>query len=247
MKADLALITGASSDIGLALIRHLVASPNPPIILAHSHSSSERIEALRAELNFDSIHPLQADLGSADAVAALADRIMVDFGAPNKIVHLPGLKLVYERFTKFNWDHFETDLNIQVRSAVVLLKRFMPIMAKLPTAQIVFLLSSVTRGVPPKFMSMYTTVKHAQLGLMRALASEYAGTGISVNAVTPGMVETRFLDNIPDVAKQMSASTIPRSRNATTEDVVNAIEFLLSEKSNYITGIELPVTGGSAY
>lgn len=247
MERDLALITGASSDIGLALIRRLAASPNPPRIVAHSNSSAARIEDLRASLNSDSIFALQSDFRSADAVAGLADKILSDFGTPNKIVHLPGLKLVYERFSKFKWDHFETDLNVQIRSAVILLKRFMPAMAKMPSAQIVFLLSSATRGVPPKFMSMYTIVKHAQLGLMRALASEYAGTAISVNAVSPGMVGTRFLDDIPDVAKQMTAAAIPRARNATPDDVVYAIEFLLSERANYITGIELPVTGGSTY
>jgi 3-oxoacyl-[acyl-carrier protein] reductase len=107
--------------------------------------------------------------------------------------------------------------------------------------------SSVTRGVPPKFMSMYTVVKHAQLGLMRALASEYAESGVSINAVSPGMVETRFLENVPDMVKEMSAAAIPRHRNAQPDDVVDAIEFLLSSKAGYITGIELPVTGGAVY
>jgi 3-oxoacyl-[acyl-carrier protein] reductase len=82
---------------------------------------------------------------------------------------------------------------------------------------------------------------------MRALASEYAGTGVSVNAISPGMVETRFLDNVPDVAKQMAAAANPRGRNATPDDVVGAMMFLLSSKVNYITGIELPVTGGAVY
>jgi 3-oxoacyl-[acyl-carrier protein] reductase len=247
MNRDVVLITGASSDIGLALVRRLAGVPEPPLILAHANSSTTRIEELRISIGSDAIHPLQADFSSAEEVTALADKILADFGTPNKIIHLPGLKLVYERFPKFKWDHFETDLNIQVRAAVILLKRFMPLMAKIPDARVVFLLSSVTRGVPPKFMSMYTIVKHAQLGLMRALASEYSATKVSVNAVSPGMVETRFLDNIPDVAKEMSAASVPRGRNATPDDVMNAIEFLLSEKSSYITGIELPVTGGSSY
>jgi 3-oxoacyl-[acyl-carrier protein] reductase len=109
---------------------------------------------------------------------------------------------------------------------------------------VVFVLSSVTRGMPPKFMSMYTMVKQAQLGLMRALAAEYAESGVTVNGVCPGMVDTRFLDQIPPIVKEMAAAASPRKRNATPADVVDVIEFLLSPQAEFITGIELPVTGG---
>ncbi len=241
MSRQVVLITGASSDIGVALIERLLQLPERPLILAHCHSGAGRIPAS------DAVQPLICDLSSPDAVQAMAARILSEFSCPSQIVHLPGLKLLYERFTKFNWDHFAADLQIQVQSAVILMKRFLPLMAKMESPRVVFVSSSVTRGVPPKFMSMYTVVKFAQLGLMRALASEYAEAGVNVNAVSPGMVETRFLENIPDMVKEMSAKSIPRHRNATPDDVVDAIEFLLSPRSAYITGIELPVTGGAVY
>jgi 3-oxoacyl-[acyl-carrier protein] reductase len=96
-------------------------------------------------------------------------------------------------------------------------------------------------------MAMYTVVKQAQLGLMRALASEYAATGVTINAVSPSMIETRFLDDIPGLAREMSAKAAPRDRNARTEDVVGSIMYLLSSDSDFVTGIELPVTGGSVF
>lgn len=236
--SGLVLITGASSDIGLALIKRL----SDPTILAHCHSGIDRIPTEPGR-----IYPLTCDLACPDSVQPFAESILAQHGCPDQFVHLPGLKLRYERFTKFDWGHFETDLRVQVQSAVILLKRFLPLMAKMPSARIVFVSSSVTRGVPPKFMSMYTAVKQAQLGLMRSLAAEYAETGISVNAVSPGMVETRFLENIPEMVKEMSAKSIPRHRNACPDDVAHAIEFLLSPNSGYMTGIELPVTGGAVY
>jgi 3-oxoacyl-[acyl-carrier protein] reductase len=231
--SDLVLITGASSDIGLSLIERLAGLPDPPVILAHCHTGADRVERVRGSLKAGSIHVLHADFSSEDSVGEMVEGLTGKFGVPNQIVHLPGLKLIYERFAKFDWKHFERDLRVQLYSAIILLKRLMPEMAKMPRARVVFVLSSVTRGVPPKYMSMYTIVKHAQLGLMRALASEYAAAGINVNAVTPGMVETRFLDNLPELAKP--------------EDVAGAIEFLLSDRAGYITGIEIPVTGGNVY
>jgi len=247
MSAEVILITGASSDIGLALIRRLLSSGTAPTILAHCNSSVDRIEQLRAELTAETLIPLRADFSAPAAVSALAEEISARYGTPSQIVHLPGLALIYERFTKFKWEHFDADLNVQVRAAIILLKRFLPAMAKMPAARVVFLLSSVTRGVPPKYMSMYSIVKHAQLGLMRSLASEYGETGVNINAVSPGMVETRFLANIPEFVKEMSASTSPRKRIATPDEVVHAIEFLLSPGASYINGVELPVTGGLIY
>jgi 3-oxoacyl-[acyl-carrier protein] reductase len=247
MDRDLVLITGASSDIGLALIRRLIASGDQPGILAHYYSSAVRLEQLRAELDFPSLIPLSADLSSESDVRELAARISGEFGIPNRMVHLPALKLQYERFTKIQWDRFEVDLNIQVRSAVILLQNFLPAMAKMAAARLVFVLSSTTRAIPPKFMSAYGIVKQAQLGLMRALASEYGETGISINAVSPSMVDTRFLDDIPEVARNMSAAASPRKRNAKPEEVARAIEFLLSDGAAYINGIEVPVAGGSVF
>ena len=175
----------------------------------------------------------------------MAGRIEAEHGVPSQVVHLPGLKLVYERFPKFKWEHFQRDLEVQVHSAVTLLQRFLPRMARMPRARVVFVLSSVTRGVPPKFLSMYTVLKHAQLGLMKALASEYSGTHVTVNAVSPSMIETRFLENLPEVAVQLAAQASPLGRNATTDDVIGAIAFLLSTESDYISGAEIPITAGS--
>jgi 3-oxoacyl-[acyl-carrier protein] reductase len=175
----------------------------------------------------------------------MADLIASEHGTPASIIHLPALPLSYERFTKFNWDRFDTDLAIQVQSIVLLLQRFLPKMAKLPRARVLFMLSSVVHGIPPKFMSMYTMIKYTQLGLMRSLAAEYAASTIRINAISPSMVETRFLKEIAEVAVQMSASANPQGRNATPEDLLGAIEFLLSNGSDYVHGVDIPIAAGS--
>ena len=240
MSRDLVLVAGASSDIGGALIRRLLAAGDAQIV-AHCHAGADRIA------KHDRVQTVSADFASTESVGQMADRIVNDIGVPDQVVYLPGLPLRYERFTKFDLAHFDRDLDIQVRSAIALLRRLLPQMAKKPRARIVFVVSSVTRGAPPKFMSMYTIVKHAQLGLMRALAAEYAATGVTVNAVSPAMVETRFLDEIPGIAKEMAATAAPRGRLATPDDVVGAIQFLLSPDSDFVTGIEVPVTGGNGF
>jgi 3-oxoacyl-[acyl-carrier protein] reductase len=216
-------------------------------IVAHHHGGLERLAAVKDVDPDGRVLPMMADFSSLASVEELAASVLGTHGVPDKLVYLPGLKLRYERFSKFDLAHFDRDMTVQVRSASALLRRLVPQMAKKPRAKVVFVLSTVTRGAPPKFMSMYTIVKHAQLGLVRALASEYAGTGLNVNAVSPSMVETRFLDDIPGLAKEMAAQASPRGRIATPGDVVGAIEFLLSPSSDFMTGVEVPVTGGSGF
>lgn len=244
MTDDRILITGASSDIGIALINRLLSRAKAPIVLAHYNGGAQRINDLQSQFDEQRIKAVHADFTDIESVSTMADDIEAIYGAPNAIVHLTALKLTYERFTKFDWNHFQSDMAVQLRSAVILLQRFLPKMAKMPRARLVFVLSSVTRGIPPKFMSMYTILKYAQLGLMRALASEYAGTGINVNAVSPSMIETQFLTGIPQLAVQMNAAANARGRNAKPEDVLGAIEFLLSPDSDYITGIDIPIAAG---
>lgn len=244
-RPELILITGASSDIGMALLRSLLASSPDAHVLAHFFRGGERLNELAVE------HPgritlMQADLSSYEASEALAKQILQDHGVPTSVVHLPALRLRPERFTKFDWGLFESDLAVQVGSAVALLRLLLPKMTKLLRGRVVFMLTSNVHGVPAKYLSQYTVVKYAQLGLMRALAAEYAATPVRINAVSPSMVETQFLAELNDLAIQGAAASHPLGRNATPEDVIGAMLFLLSPAADYISGVALPIAGGTA-
>ena len=102
-------------------------------------------------------------------------------------------------------------------------------------------------GVPPTGMAHYTTVKYAMLGYMKAIAAEYRGKGINVNGISPSMVDTKFIDNIPSVAVNMIADSHPQKRIATTKDVTPAISFLMSESSDFVFGTNFPITGGEVF
>jgi len=238
------LITGASSDLGYALARRLLSKDDQRSIIAHSFSGGSRILALREEYG-ERILPVQADFSDHGSVLSMINTIEEQFGVPQKIVHLPALRLAPERFTKFRIEHFRKDMSIQVEAPILLLKHFAAGMAKKPGARFVFVGSSCTHGMPPKFLSMYTIVKYAQLGLMRSAAADFASTHLTVNAVSPSMVETQFLSEMGETAVQMAAAANPQGRNATPEDVIGVIEFLLSSEAGFINGADLPITAGS--
>ena len=120
-------------------------------------------------------------------------------------------------------------------------------MAKTKKGKVVIILSSYVIGVPPKAMSHYIAVKYALLGLTKALASEYSDKNIQINSVSPSMVNTKFLDNINDKVVELNSYNHPLKRNASVEDVTPIIRMLISNESDYINGINIPISGGSIF
>ena len=245
MSIERILLTGASSDLAGALIERLVRWDPRPEVLAHHNSSPDRIQRLQ-ERHGAVIKEFQANLSIPEETERLVEAIRQRWGHPQGIVHFPALPFRLERFTKWDQKRFLTDLSIQVFSLGQILRAFLPDMAKSGRrCKVVFLLSAVVHGSPPKFMSMYTVVKYAQLGLMRSVAAEYAGTDVSVNALSPSMVETRFLSGIAGKAVELSASQMPHGKNLEPGEVASALEFLLSPSSDGLHGVDMPLTDGS--
>lgn len=242
---EVVLIVGASSDIGLELIRRL--APGGPLVLAHYHRSLEKLEQLRATPLAAEIVPLHADLSQREDVARLAATLAERYPTPEKIVHLAAPKLEFVRFKETSWERFQRELDVQLGSIVTLLQPLLPGMARRKRGKIVFVLSSTTLFMPPGALSHYVTAKYALLGLMRSLAAEYNARHINVNAVSPSMVETAFLENLPERMVELTAAQSPRQRNATPQDVAGVIQFLLSPEADYMTGVNIPVTGGSNF
>jgi NAD(P)-dependent dehydrogenase (short-subunit alcohol dehydrogenase family) len=87
METKPILITGASSDIGCAVVRRILDRPDGPIVLAHSFASRNRLATLQTEYG-DRLQLLQADFSQRSSVEAMADRIATDYGTPAEIVHL---------------------------------------------------------------------------------------------------------------------------------------------------------------
>lgn len=232
---------GGSSDIGRALIR--TVSDSSLRIIAHYREGRGKLEALKAEGSFDVI-PVYADLRREDDAQALIDAVEKICDCPDKIVHLAAQPVRNIRFRDTVWTDFQDQIDVQLRGPVTVLRRFLSKMAKSRRGKVVVVLSSYTAGVPPAALAHYVTAKYALLGLVKSLAAEFADKGICINGVSPSMVETAFLGEISEKLVEMAAYHHPLKRNATPMDVVPAIQFLLSEESNFITGVNLPVTGG---
>lgn len=237
------LITGATSDVGQALIRR-VLQPGDTVI-AQGAGDLAQLDEVCSE-HPGQIHRFDVDLTSAEALDTFIQNVQEGFDTPTHLVHLPALRVVNTKFKKFDEERFELDLSVQVRSALRLCKAFLPRMAKEKYGRVLFMQTSYTLGMPPKNTTAYVVAKSAIGGLVKSLAADYAGTGVTVNCVAPSMMETKFLADTSSLIVEAAAAANPMGRNARVEDVVPAMAFLLSEEARFITGITLPITGGSA-
>lgn len=235
------LVIGASSDIGMALIRRI--SMNYTYIIAHYHKSNEAARLLVNELG-DKVIPVQADFSKRESVDAMVSKIKQKNLTIDHIVYLAAPKFHIRKFIKENIDEIRMEYLSFTESALTILQEFIVDMAKQKYGKIIFMLSSNVIGYPAKYQSAYTISKYALLGLMKSIAVEYAEKGITSNAVSPDMVDTKFVSDIPEMIVRQNAESNPRKRNLLVDEVTPAFEYLLSDGADSVTGVNLPVTGG---
>lgn len=236
------LITGASSDIGCELIKNIESDYDR--IYAHYRTAGETGFDELVKKYPEKIIPIQADFGDRSSVSLMIDEMTGKQMIPDDIVHLAAYRTVNVKFHKFETDEFDRQLEISFYSIVQILKAFIPYMMKKKNGRIVFMLSSATIGMPPKYQAPYVAAKYATLGLMKSLAAEYADKNIMINGVSPEMTDTKFLAEVPHLIQEQNAMNSPLGRNLTTSEVIGAIKFLLSDSASVITGQNIGITGG---
>lgn len=236
------LITGASSSVGSEIINSI--GQDYSLIWGHYCSSEDWMKKINSTIR-PKVIPIRADFSVYDDTKNMISMILESRNIPTHIVHMTSPSAFNEHFHKCNWGMYQNSIDISIRSIVMLLETIIPQMVKNQFGRIVFMLSSyVLGGVPPKYQSSYITAKYALYGLMKNLAAEYAEKHITVNAVSPDMMETDFISNIPKHVINLNAEKNPLHRNIKVTDVVPAICYLLDDNAEAVTGQNIGVTGG---
>ncbi len=234
----IAIITGGTGGVGEAITKTLNNEGYFTIIIFNKNTQKAKL--LEEELkNFEAY---SCDLGLDADIEKTMREIIQKHKRIDVLVNAASPQTKNARFTQKNLQDFKEQMQINYFGAVALIKYAAEIMIAQKEGNIINILSQYTTATPPKGISDYIGAKYALLGITKSLAIELAQQNIRVNAISPGMIKTNFLSNLPSKAVEIVEQNTPL-KLTTPQDIANATLFLVSDKANKISGINLLICG----
>ena len=242
LSGKVAIVTGGSRGIGRAVAEALAAQ-GARVVVTYVKGESEAQKVVdgiaerggNAEiLGFD-----VADMKASEAAIAEAAKRhgRLDILVANAGIAIDGLLL------RVKEEEIDRVFAVNVKGALACARAATKVMMRARTGRIVFL-SSVVGEMGNAGQAVYSASKAALLGLTKTLAREYASRGITVNAVTPGFIDTDMTTNLTPELKENMLKAVPLGRTGRPDEIAAAIAFLCSDEAGYITGQTLRVNGG---
>lgn len=242
LNTKTALVTGATSGIGLATAQRFLAEGAR---VAITGTNAERLAAAKAQLGGD-VLAILADAGDVAGQQAIAETIKAEFGTLDALVVNAGAA-DFRPIEAFDEAGFDRSFAINVKGPYFLIQALLPVLSN--PASIVFNGSINARiGMPNS--SVYAATKAALISLARTLSGELIGRGIRVNTVSPGPVVTPLYGKLGLNEEQLSGmqqailAQLPVGRFGSPDEIADAFVYFASDESRFTVGSELIVDGG---
>ncbi len=244
MKNKVILITGALTGIGRATAIAF-AREGAHVVVCGRHDDAgnalvTELRAVGAEAEY-----IRADVRHEDDVRGLVDRTVKRFGRLDVAVNNAGTEGKPGPVTEQTAESYASTFDTNVLGTLLSLKHELRVMLPQRQGSIVNVSSTFGRAGGPG-ASVYVASKHVVEGLTKAAALEVAGSGVRVNVVAPGPIETGMLNRFTGDEEKKAAlvSRVPLKRAGLPEEIAQTIVFLASEKASFITGVSIAVDGG---
>lgn len=186
----------------------------------------------------DGILGVELDVTSEPSVEACFARVEAELGPVELLVLNAGI-FVIEPLEETTLDSWRRTLDVNLTGAFLCARRALPSMRERGYGRLVAIGSSAGKTGGAKSVAAYAASKAGIMVLAKSIASEYARTGVTSNALAPALIDTDMVKSMPDMADK-----VPIGRLGTPQDVADAVAFLCSSHAGYITGEVMDVNGG---
>ena len=237
-----ALITGAARGIGATIALALAAEGTDIAVVDYGEKSAAEETLAKIAERGVRVAYYRCDVSDFAAAKATADAVFKDFGKIDILVNNAGVtadKLLV-RMEEADWDRV---ININLKGCFNMIKHVTPYMMRKRYGRIVSI-SSVVGLMGNAGQANYSASKAGIIGLTKTVAKEFAPRGVTANAVAPGFIKSAMTDALSEEQKQAMYKLIPLGKLGETEDIAEAVLFLVSDRARYITGEVLRVDGG---
>ncbi|MCM0082003.1 3-oxoacyl-[acyl-carrier-protein] reductase [Geomonas sp. Red32] len=241
LNGQVALVTGASRGIGRAIALRLAAQGAAVVVTATSLEGAQNTAGEIAAAGGKSL-AVKVDVSQVAEVENLFKEALAAFGKIDILVNNAGITKdgLLLRMKESDWDQV---LDVNLKGAFNCIKEAAKVMTKARYGRIVNV-SSVVGEMGNPGQANYCASKAGLIGLTKSVAKELARRNVTVNAVTPGFIETDMTAELGDKAREALQDQIPMGRLGSGDDIAAAVLFLVSDGAGYITGHVLSVNGG---
>lgn len=239
---SIAVVTGASGGIGAEIAKRLAQDGFSVALIYNRNAEKAQKTADEITLSGGSAKTYKCDVRDSSEITSAIEAIERDFGEISVLVNNAGIseqKLLTD-ITDSDWENM---ISTNLSGAFYFCRSVLPYFVHRKSGRIINI-SSMWGETGGSCEVHYSAAKAGLIGLTKALAKEVAPSGITVNAVSPGVINTEMVTKLGKDTVDMLREEIPVMRLGTPEDVANAVSFLADDRASYITGQVLSVNGG---
>ena len=238
---QIAVVTGAGRGIGRAIALKFANEGADVVVVSRTQENSEKVAAEIRALGRKA-WAFAVDVADSAAVSAAAEKILADCGKVDILVNNAGVTRdgLLMRMSDADWD---TVLDTNLKGAFLVTKAFSRAMIKARTGRIINI-SSVIGLIGNAGQSNYAASKAGLIGFTQSCAREFAGRGITVNAIAPGFIETDMTAELNEALRAEILKKIPLGTLGQSDDIAAAALYLAGVSGRYVTGQVLTVDGG---